>query len=276
MEYVGFIGYGNMGSMLVGGLVKTGRLDQSKIIVTRKDKSRLREIQEEWPGINVAVEASEIAKKAKYIFVSVKPLEFKNILDEIKPYIKSWHHIISTVGSVNIADIESFVHCRVTRLLPAVTSEVNEGVLLACHSETVEAEEAAFVEDLLKATGEINLIQEKDFGFASEFTSCGPGFFAAMFQELIEAGLRYCGSFTKEELVRLVLKTLYGTARLMLEKNMDFEAVISKVATKGGITEDGVNILKNRLPQVFDEVFGMTMKKREIVSEKVSREFAGL
>jgi pyrroline-5-carboxylate reductase len=71
----------------------------------------------------------------------------------------------------------------------------------------------------------------------------------------------------------MVLQTLYGTLRLMLEKKMGFEQVISRVATKGGITEEGVKVINNHMPSVFDELFDETLNKRNRVEEKINLQF---
>lgn len=43
----------------------------------------------------------------------------------------------------------------------------------------------------------------------------------------------------REKIIKMVLNTMCGTGSLMLEKDMTFEEVVSRVATKGGITEEG-------------------------------------
>lgn len=273
MNNIGFIGFGSIGSMLIKGFIESGQICQEQIIVTRKDKSRLVDIKNTWPEVNIAQEVTEVVKLAKYIFICVKPLEYKSILNEIKPYILPDQHIISTAGSVTIENIEKMVNCRITKVMPTIISEVNEGITLICHSSKVTVEDAHFIELLLGSICKIRLMDEKDFGFATELTSCGPGLIAAVFHELVKSGLRHTDSFKEGDIAEMVLQTLYGTARLILEKKMNFADVISRVATKGGITEEGVKVLGKSLPQVFDEMFDMTMNKRKSVSEKVCKEF---
>jgi pyrroline-5-carboxylate reductase len=273
MINIGFIGFGSMGSLLVKGFINSGLVHQEQIIVTREDKNRLNEIKNVWPDINTTWSNTEIVKAAKYIFICVKPLQYKNILIEIEPYISEEKHIISIAGSVTIENIESIINCKITKVMPTIVSEVNGGIFLACHNSKVTSEDAVFIESLIENISKIKLIDEKDFGFASELTSCAPGFIAAVFQELVEAGQRHTDSFKKEDIVDMVLQTLYGTARLMLERKMNFDDIISRVATKGGITEEGVKVLKAGLPQVFDEMFNQTLNKRKIVSDKVNEAY---
>jgi len=62
----------------------------------------------------------------------------------------------------------------------------------------------------------------------------------------------------------MVLETLLGTAKLLQAKNMGFEALISAVATKGGISEEGIKVLDRHLPTVFDDLVETTMNKHNL------------
>ena len=274
MNKIGFIGYGSMGSMLVKSLINSGLVDQKQIIVTRKDKSRLDEIKLIWPGIRTVDSVAEVARLANYIFICVKPLECKDILDVIKAFILPEKHIISIAGSVDIKNIERSMQCKITKVMPTVLSEVNEGVTLICHNDKVTDEDATFIEILLKSISKVvKPLKEKDFGFVSELTSCAPGFIAALFMEFVKSGLRHTDDFDEDEIEGILIHTLFGTARLMMEKKLKFDEVVSRVATKGGITEEGVMVIKAGLPQIFDELFEQTLNKRRIVNDKVNEEF---
>lgn len=273
MNKIGFIGFGSMGSMLAKGLIESGSVKLQEIIITRKDKSRLGEIKAVWPEIGITQEAIEVVKKADYIFICVKPLEYKNILNEIKPYISPYHHIISLAESVTMRDMEKLVACKITKLMPTVISEIKEGISLVCHNSRVTDEDVSRIESLLGSISKLQRIDEKDFGFASELTSCGPGLIAAIFKELAEAGIRHTDCLKEEDIIDMIIQTVYGTVGLMIEKNMDFGDIISRVATKGGITEEGVKVIEKGFPKVFDEMFDQTMNKRNVINEEVSKGF---
>jgi len=72
----------------------------------------------------------------------------------------------------------------------------------------------------------------------------------------------------------MVLSTLSATGELMLAKNMDFEEVVERVATKGGITAVGADIIYERFPQVSDEVFEKTLEKRRKTAQAAQKVFA--
>lgn len=77
----------------------------------------------------------------------------------------------------------------------------------------------------------------------------------------------------EEEIREMIIYTLYGTAKLFIDKNMSFDNVIERAATKGGITEEGVKVLRDKLPSVFDELFEKTMEKRNKIKEKAEELF---
>lgn len=276
MKHVGFIGYGSMGSMLVKAVMATGLVTQEQIIVTRKDKSRLKEINSEWPDMKVTEDVTDIAKNADYIFICVKPFEYPDLLKAMKPYVRPEKHLITIAGSVMLDSLEQIIPCKITKMLPTVASEVNEGITLICHNDKVKEVDADNIKKLLNKTGNLWMIDEKNFDFASELTSCGPGFIAAIFEEFVEAGCRYTNSFTKEQMAEMLLQTVFATARVMMEKEMGFDDVVARVATKGGITEEGVKSIHSGMPRVFDEVLQSTMAMREVVNSKMLHIFSGL
>lgn len=273
MKNLGFIGFGSMAGMFVNGFIKSGRIKQANIIVTRKDKSRLDEIKSLWPDIGIAQDPAEVARKAERIFICVKPLDYKDVLFEIKSYILPDHHLISTTGLVEIGTIEKIVSCRITKVQPTITSEVGEGISLVCHNSKVTDADRIYIESLLGSICKTLHLDEADFGFASEITSCGPGLIAAIYNEFVKAGLRHSESLCEEEIIDMLVQTIYGTARLMTDRRMSFGDIVARVATKGGVTEEGVNVIEKSLCDVFDYMFYQTAKKRKDIGEMVNGMF---
>lgn len=263
----GFIGFGSMSSMLIKGLINQGGINQSEIIVTRKDTSRLQEIKDLWTQINLASDAATVAQNANYIFICVKPSEFKDILEEIKEALLPESHIISIAGALSIKDINKIVSCKITKFLPTVIAEVNEGISLICHNNKVSAMDKAYIETLLGSFTVIRRTPEEQVEIATIFTSCGPGLYAAILDEFVEAGLRYCDCFTREEISRMIEQSVAGTVKLV--QGSDFSSVVQRVATKGGLTEEGVKVIRAGLPSVFDNMLLQMRDKQKLMSEEI-------
>lgn len=81
------------------------------------------------------------------------------------------------------------------------------------------------------------------------------------------------GDLTYTEIMDIIIPTCFGTARLMEEYSVKPNDLISRVATKGGISEEGVKILDAELPGVFDELLNVTLGKRELTRKRIREQY---
>lgn len=72
----------------------------------------------------------------------------------------------------------------------------------------------------------------------------------------------------------MLVETMLGTAMLLQKDQLDFDQLIDQVATKGGITEEGLRVLDKTLPAGFDELFAMTASKHALLKEQVKKTIA--
>jgi pyrroline-5-carboxylate reductase len=273
MIRVGFIGYGSMGSMMLRGFIESGVLAPSEIIVSTRTKCKLDGLKAVWADIHIAADNAETAHKAKYVFICVEPSEVGGILREIKASLTADSVVVSVAGSVSIRNIESLTPSKTVRVIPSLTSEVREGISLICRDEKVTGEEAAYVESLFSGISRVKRVREEALDLTTDLTSCAPGFFAAILDEFVGAALRRNAALTRQDAEEMVMRTFYGTAKVLAEKNIGFEEMIERVATKGGITEEGVKALRSGLPQTFDKVFEATLSKRSTMRDKIDAAF---
>lgn len=269
MIKVGFIGYGSMGSMLINQLILSKALAPDEIIVFNRTEAKLKILREKYQEITVASNVQEVAMIAKYIFICTKPLDIIKVLDEIADVVKPETHIISIAGAINADYIHKQTGVKVSKLIPTVISEVRAGVSLLYHNGNVPQEDAKYIEELLNAISEVKVIKTDNFHLVTEITSCGPGLIAGIFNAFLDSAVKYTDCFSKDEIEDMLIKTLYGTAKLFVEKGMNFEETIARVATKGGITEEGIIVLMDKLPNCFDEMFERTLNKRKALIARI-------
>lgn len=273
MYKYGFIGFGSMANMLINCFIKYANISVSEIVVTRKDKSKLNEIAETFAGIKTYENSADVVRNAKYIFICIKPAEFRNVLEEIRQSVSDNNHLVSLAGSVKLSNIEKMINGKISKLIPSFTSEIGEGISLICHNRNVTETDIALLESVIGKFSSIKKIKEEYIGFATELTSCMPGFVASIFCNISKAANNRSNPFTQTEIDNMITTTLYATAKMIYEKNMSFEQIIKRVATKGGITIEGVNVFNERLPEIFDEMFNKTLKKRALIEAEMDGEW---
>ena len=268
MKKTGFIGYGSMGRMLINGFLKSGILSPKETVISNRTMAKIENLAQEWKGITLTTDNRKAARESDLLFICVRPLDVLPVLREIKSDLKGSTHLVSIAGCVTVNDIESQFQGQVTKVIPSVTSEVREGISLVYHNPKVTGDRIDILEKLLGAISRVIHVRENEFEVAADFTSCAPGMIAAIFDCFVKAGLKHT-EIESDIAQSLVVSTLFGTAKFMTEKGIGFSELIGRVATKGGITEEGVKVLNNRLPAVFDEVFLNTLSKHGVVKEMI-------
>jgi pyrroline-5-carboxylate reductase len=71
----------------------------------------------------------------------------------------------------------------------------------------------------------------------------------------------------------MVLATMSATGDLMIRKDMSFDDVVKRVATKGGITEEGTKVVYEGFPQTANLLFEKTLEKRRLTTEAARKSF---
>lgn len=271
MYELGLIGYGSMGSTLLRGFLSTGALAEKQVIVSNRSKGKLDDLKKRYSGVAIAADNRQLARASRMVLLGVKPRDVKGVLDEIAGYMSRDSHLVLITSGVSIADAESRFPGKISKVIPTIAAEVGAGVSLVCHSGRVGDGDAESVEKLFSSLSQVRRIEERQFEAAADLTSCGPGLLSAVIQEFARAGARH--GLSPEEAESMAVSTLYGTAKLLYEKGMAPDEVITRVATKGGITEEGVKVLRRELPETFDHVFEATLGKHEVVKAAIREQF---
>jgi pyrroline-5-carboxylate reductase len=268
---VGFVGYGNMGSTLLNGLLEHGALTECEVIVTSRTTDRMDDLKKAHLGITVVRKCTDVAT-ASMIFICVRTGDVKALLEELLPHLSPEIHIVTINGGLQIKNLERAFPGKISKVIPSMTMGSGHGVTLICHIGRVDTSSARLIEEMFSRVGMVQIVREEQFEVAADLTSCAPAFIADIVQRFAEAGVRH--SDLEGETARLMMvETLLGTALTLSSGGVVFEELKSKVATKGGISEQGLEVLDRELPGVFDQVFEATRSKHEAVKGSISRQF---
>lgn len=266
---IGIIGYGSMGKMILEKMAGTPELAKEKYLVANRTPAKIEHLKNTF---QVCENNAQLAAEADIIFLCVGPSEMKKVLTDIQTVVKKEVFLVSLNGSIQFAQMEQVCGNKFAKVIPGVTAEVNQSQTLVCFNELVESGDKELLIKLLGCMGDVIELPESEIGMGSELVSCMPGFIASIFHEICVVAEKHT-SIPQEQIIQMVLKTMAGTGQLMLSKEYTFEEVIHRVATKGGITEEGVKVIHNRLPEVVEELFEKTLEKRSQTTRKASKMF---
>ncbi len=97
---IGFIGCGNMGKAILGGLIASGQVLPGQIwVYTLPDK--VAALHDQY-GINAAQSAQEVAQVADIVFGAVKPGIMVKVLSEISSSLNKDSLVVSIAAGVTL------------------------------------------------------------------------------------------------------------------------------------------------------------------------------
>ena len=195
----------------------------------------------------------------------VKPLDMMGVLRELRDELTPDKLLISVAGDFNLKKIASISRARATRVIPSICSESLKGVSLVVFGGNPTDSDRALILRFFRAIGHPIEVEEKDLEIQAVLTGSAPAYMSAIMRELVLAATRK--GIEADLAERLVKETLAGTSELLAKES--FDCLITRVATKGGITEEGLKAIQKHAPAMFDELLVATKAKHELVRKKV-------
>ncbi len=257
-----------MGKMLLWKFSGLDAIPHGSLFVSNRNPEKAEEAKD----IAVICNNVTLASESDIIFVCVRPADMKSVLTEISSSIKDDALLVTLNGSSTFDMITGIVSCRTAKIIPSVTAEIGRSQTLVCYNSLAEEKDKKVLRELLSSIGEVIELPENEIGMGSELVSCMPGFIASIFDVICTSAEEHTG-IPHEQIVSMVLNTLSATGDLMLAKNLSFDEVVARVATKGGITEEGTGVIYDMFPPAAEEMFRKTLEKRKLTAEKAGSSF---
>ena len=264
---IGFIGSGKMAGAIIKGLIKTGFAKPEQLIATQAETEGIEEKSKALGGINIILDNKELVKNSDVIFIAVKPNQVLGVLEEIKPFIAHEKLVVSIAAGVNVNKLESNLPegTKVIRVMPNTPALVGEGMSGMFGGAGVNNEDIDFVKNLLSTIGKCIVVEdEAQMDIVTAISGSGPAFFYKVINDIARAGEKLGMDYDKALL--LSIQTAIGSAKMALNREVSMETLISNVATKGGCTRVGVDVMidKNLENIFYDVIKSTTEKAREL------------
>lgn len=252
MKKVGIIGYGNMGKAIAERIK-----DKYAVCVFDKDKNKSSALK----NISLADKASGLVKQSEIIILAVKPQDFDILLNEIKPFVQD-KLVITIAAGVTTQYIRNRLggEARVVRVMPNMPAQIGRGVSVIFKGQDAAGSNPDLAwqttHDIFSNLGAVLVVNEEEMiNAATAISGSGPAFFCHYIKEdknavskrdefikmLAESALGL--GFDQREAEFLSEKTVDGIIAVLAEKNLSCAEIIKIVASKGGTTQAGLEVL---------------------------------
>ena len=247
---IGFIGYGNLAGSVTTGFMNKGVFAPKDIAIFDKSdfsKQRANEL-----GITVAEDIDSLIKACDIVVLAVKPYVFAELLSTFDTSLLKGKTLISFMACYPLEKLENDLNeCKIVRIIPTIAIKYGaDTIALASNADNVDD-----VIELFSNLGTVHHVKEDMLDLIMIGASSGLGF-AAEIMAMYERAVMSMG-ISKELAHSITANTFANASRFE-----DFDDLASRVATKGGVTEKGLFVMR-------EENMANTIEKAIKTAEKV-------
>ncbi len=203
-----------------------------------------------------------MAQEADLIFICVKPLEFKKVIDEIAGVVHQEQIIVSITSPVEIKDLEALLPAKIAKIIPSITNSARSGASLMIAGDRLEEKERGLLYRIMNTISQPIWIDEKYTRVSSDIVSCGPAFMSYILQRFIQSAVEETG-IPKEQAVALASCMFIGMGELLSQNRFSLASLQERVCVPGGVTGAGLKILEDEMNDMFNLLFRETQHKFE-------------
>lgn len=229
------IGCGNMAGAMLQGWLAAG-LDPAQVTVIRPSG------RAPAPGIRTLTTLPEDEVPA-LLMLGVKPQKLDEVAPQVATVLERETILISILAGVEIAALRARfpVPHAIAKAMPNLPVGLGKGVveLLA---DSRDAGTRATLERLMSALGHVEWFDDEAlFNVAAALTGAAPAFLFRFLDALAAAGERL--GLPSEQAARLAAAMAEGASTLAAASDETPEQLARRVASPGGTTEAGLNVL---------------------------------
>lgn len=230
-----FIGAGNIGSALIGGLLAKGQDPGSIAIVD--PLATVRERLKTRFGVTVYAACVAAATAVDVIVLAVKPQFLREAAVALRPRLGS-QLVVSVAAGIRIADLSRWLggYRRLVRAMPNLPALIGEGISGLYALPEVTDSEKLRAETVLAAVGETMWLGEDALiDGITAVSGSGPAYVFYFIEALQQAAEQQ--GFSGDQAKKLALATFRGASLLAFQSPEPASVLRAQVTSKAGTTE---------------------------------------
>lgn len=240
---VAFLGGGNMGRALIGGLVRRGMSPQT-IRVGEPIEAVRRELQRDF-GCLVAADNDAPVSGADVIVVAVKPQEAHRVVAPLGPRLRERRPlVVSIAAGIEIRSLQSWCGdgVPIVRAMPNRAALVGAGATGLYAPAQVSAAARSRAEEIMASVGVVVWLKsEDDLDIVTALSGSGPAYCFLLAEMMMKAAMNL--GLEPQAARLLAVETLHGAGALAHSSAGDLARLREEVTSKGGTTEAALRVL---------------------------------
>jgi pyrroline-5-carboxylate reductase len=267
---ISFLGCGNMGRSLIGGLISNGYPANllSGSDPDEKQREELRRVFE----ISTVADNNEAISDAEVVVLAVKPQAVDTTLRGIAETLaRTKPLIISIAAGVRLSTILQSAggDFAVVRVMPNTPALIQAGAAALFANEHVSELQHELAEDIMRSVGTaIWLDEEIKLDAVTALSGSGPAYFFLIMEVMEKAAIKL--GLDEAQARQLTLETAFGAAKMAREQNHEPGVLRKQVSSPGGTTEKALQVL---IEGGIEDLFAAALNAANNRSIELANEF---
>ncbi len=245
IEYICFIGGGQMGEALIKGLLQAKTFAAEQILVAEPVEARrdyLRKVYQ----VRAVPRLEEISQTPDGIVLAVKPQVMHQVLEALQPVYRG-QLIITIAAGLPLAYYEKHLgqgRCPIVRAMPNMGALILQGASALCRNSAVPDEDLDFARGLFATIGSAVVVEETLMDAVTGLSGSGPAYVFSFIEALIEGGVK--AGLSRAISRDLAVQTVLGAALTLKESDSHPAVLREAVTSPGGTTASGLHVMETR------------------------------
>ena len=241
---ISFIGNGNMGRAILGGILNAGLYQKNEITVADCNRNGLLKTAEQY-GVAITEKNTEAAKAADVLVLAVKPQILYQVIEEIRDEVSESCLIISIAAGQSVEKIEkAFGHTiKLVRVMPNTPALAGEAMSALSPNKNITDSELSAAKDIFCGLGKAEIVPEHLMDAVTAVSGSSPAYvfmlIEAMADAAVAAGMPRAQSYT------FAAQAVLGSAKMVLELGKHPGELKDMVCSPAGTTIAAVQALEN-------------------------------
>lgn len=242
---IGFIGAGNMGSAIIGGLIQKAIVNASQVYALNSHQTKTKAIAKKF-GINAASNIEELVTASDILVVAVKPKVVPQVLSETLAFIKKDTVIVSIAAGVTLESLEGVIGSdkKIVRIMPNLPSLVGEGVSSITPNKQVKEKDLEEIKEIFNSLGKAEVVSEDLIHAVVGVSGSSPAYVFMFIEALADAAVQ--GGMPREQAYTFAAQAVLGSAKMVLETGINPAALKDMICSPGGTTIEAVCTLEQK------------------------------
>ncbi len=238
------IGAGNIGSALIGGVLRSGVATAETLVATVQTEEHAEELRKSFGVRVLAANNLAAVENADVVVLAVKPSIMPRVVHEIRWGMRTDRIVVSLAAAFPIHLIEQILgrDSAVFRAMPNLPMITGEGAIAIAHNHHVSAAQRNLVERIFASVGVVCFVEEDQMHAVTALSGSGPAYIYMVIEAMIAGGLKMGLSHATS--TRLAEQTVLGAAKLVRDTGLHPAILKDQVITPGGVTISAVHELE--------------------------------